>query len=238
MEVYESDFDASTFKDDHSPLTEADLRSNEILVKGLNDLSVSFPIVSEEMMNYSTEERMGFETFWLIDPLDGTKEFINKNGEFAICIALIHHQKSVFGMVYAPVLNQLYYAVESKGAFEEIDSNDVPLKCAEIDWTSQGLRLGVSRSHKNQAVTDFVERFRNPVLISKGSVLKMTEIAKGNMDIYPRLDSYTSEWDIAAGQIIVEEAGGSVLMIENDEPLIYNKVSLKNPPFIVSAKQI
>lgn len=238
LDEYNSQDPSISYKKDESPLTKADLRSNKVIMKGLTELSVKYPIVSEESIDYTQNERMSFDTFWLVDPLDGTKEFINKNGEFAVCIALIHKNKAVAGVVFAPALDTFWYAVEGKGAFERKNGNDVKLQAGEIKWDQEGLRLAVSRSHKNEAVDTFVKEFKNPELVSKGSVLKLIEIAKNNVDIYPRLDSYTSEWDIAAGQIILEQAGGVVLKVDDNNPVVYNKESLKNPPFIASAKII
>lgn len=236
LDEYNNQDPGIQYKKDESPLTKADLRSNDVIMKGLKELSVDFPIVSEETIDYSSEERMSFDTFWLVDPLDGTKEFINKNGEFAVCIALVHKNKAVVGVVFAPALDTFWYAIEGQGAYERKDGKDTKLQAGSIKWEQEGLRLAVSRSHKNEAVDTFVSKFKNPVLVSKGSVLKLIEIAKDNVDIYPRLDSYTSEWDIAAGQIILEEAGGVVLKVEDKMPVSYNKESLKNPPFLASAK--
>lgn len=225
-------------KEDNSPLTNADLRSHEIINKGLKGLETKFPIISEESVRIEAHERMIIPTFWLVDPLDGTKEFIHKNGEFAVCIALIHKEKSIAGFVYAPVKNELFYAVEGRGAILEKNFQRKELKTREFTLNEKHIRIAVSRSHRSKEEDEYILQFEEPQLITKGSILKMTEIAAGNMEIYPRFDQMTKEWDIAAGQIILEEAGGEVIHRISNEPIRYNKTTLQNPPFIARAKTV
>ena len=232
LEVYSKADQGIEIKDDDSPVTEADLESNRIINEGLLSLEKQYPIVSEENDAWLPEDRAALKTSWLIDPLDGTKEFINKNGEFAICVALIHEGSPVIGIVYAPVVNQFFYARKGRGAFLQIGDELYPIEADELSLKSSNLRVGISRSHLNEQNDSYIQQFKNPILIPRGSILKITDIACGQLDMYPRVDSKTSEWDIAAGHIILEEAGGQVLDLATNEPLKYNKISLKNPPFI------
>lgn len=233
---YYDDVIQAEFKQDDSPLTKADLHSNRIINTCLESLDSQFPIISEENEAWDVDTRCNFETAWIVDPLDGTKEFINKNGEFAICISLVHKNRAVVGLVYAPVIDELYYASIGKGAFMEKNNKISQLHASKVDLRSEGLKIGISRSHLNALNAEYIEQFDAPLLVKKGSILKITEIAKGTLDMYPRVDEKTSEWDIAAGQIILEEAGGAVLTIADAKPMTYNKLSLKNPAFIAHGK--
>lgn len=235
MKVYSESDIGIRLKNDKTPITIADEASNFVLQQGIKNLLVSYPIISEEDDSFEYHKRKNFEKFWLIDPLDGTKEFISKNGEFAICVALIYQCKSVFGLVYAPALEKMYMGIQNEGAYDISNGIESKLSATNITMNQSHLRFGVSRSHANQAVSDYISTFENPEIIEKGSVLKLTEIAAGNIDIYPRFDENTSEWDIAAGQIILEEAGGQVLDFETKKPLLYNKVSIKNKHFLATA---
>lgn len=235
MEEYAKPYSPSEAKSDDSPLTQADIRSNLIIEHGLSQLATKYPIVSEENLEITSEERQQLETYWLVDPLDGTKEFIHRNGEFAICIALIHRQRSVAGFVFAPTIQELSYAIQGQGAFIEKDNIDTQLKTSPFDVSQKNLRFAVSRSHRSPDINNYIDQYDSPEYVTKGSILKMIEIAKGSIDIYPRFDEMTKEWDIAAGQIILEEAGGSVLIYDSEKALHYNKANLNNPPFIASA---
>lgn len=239
MDEYAKDTEQSiSTKGDDSPLTKADLRSNEIIIRGLLSLECSYPIVSEETKQMDKAKRMKIPTLWIVDPLDGTKEFISKNGEFAVCIALIHEKRVVAGFVYAPTKEELYYAVKDKGAILEKDHKREALQSKAFSFSDKNLRIAVSRSHRSEEQNEYMSQFDDPVFVTKGSVLKMTEIARGNIDIYPRFDEKTKEWDIAAGQIIVEEAGGEVIHKYTELPIEYNKESLQSPPFIARARII
>lgn len=217
-------------KDDGSPLTEADRLSHNFIYNGLKALYPSLPIISEESDNISYEERKKWEYFWLVDPLDGTKEFIKGNGEFTINIALIQGEKPVIGVIYAPVKNELYFAVKGKGAFKTV--NDETLQYIRANRNNNnGLTAVCSRSHTSRELEDYLATIGVKERISAGSSLKFCLVSEGKADLYPRLGT-TMEWDTAAGQIIVEEAGGEVVEFKTQKPLTYNKETLKNPYFI------
>ncbi len=240
MEHYNNDSEVN-FKKDKSPLTNADLQSNKFITNELSLLNDKIPILSEESL-IAWNKRKTWNTYWLVDPLDGTKEFINKNGEFTVNIALIKNNEPILGVIYVPAISLLYFAQRNKGSYK--------ISCSKnLSSLERSIRLNVnmkkksdkiiiigSRSHSNEKFNKWVkENFVNYDIIQKGSSLKLCEIAEGAADIYPRF-GYTSEWDIAAGQIILEEAGGSILNL-NNEKLFYNiKESLINPEFIASGK--
>jgi 3'(2'), 5'-bisphosphate nucleotidase len=230
--VYESEDFGVEGKADMSPLTKADQAANEIIIAGLKKLAVQFPIISEENKEIPYAERKDFDTFWLVDPLDGTKEFIKRNGEFTVNIALIHHGEVILGVVQVPVTGDLYYAAKGQGAW--CQTGNLSRRLSTTKYTNQqpGLRLVCSRSHMNQETTDFVAHYNQPELVSKGSSLKFMLIAAAEAEIYPRLGP-TMEWDTAAAQIVVEEAGGRVVRYPENTPLRYNKEVLLNPSFIV-----
>ena len=238
MDEYNHQDPSIDYKSDESPITKADLRSNECINEGLTNLSIDYPILSEENKILSFEERKKMPVMWCVDPLDGTKEFINKNGEFAICIALISDHKSVAGFVYEPVKDRLFYALEGEGAWLEEKGNKSELSVKTISANDEQLVFGVSRSHRSDDQQAYINQFKNPAYLSKGSILKMIAITTGEIDIYPRFDEKTKEWDIAAGQIILEEAGGKVIHKVTGDPISYNKESLQSPPFIATAKMI
>ena len=231
LEIYDTDFDVET-KSDNSPLTIADKKSHEIIEDGLKKLYPDIPILSEEGKDISYLVRKKWDLFWLVDPIDGTKEFIKKNGEFTVNIALIKNNYPIFGSVYVPYLKELYWASEGLGAWKSIDkSNEKRIKVIKSENKK---RIVISRSHPNEKVTQFINQYKNHQLIRMGSSLKLCCIADGKADLYPRLGP-TSEWDIGAAQCIVEEAGGSVLEYETNLRLSYNKENILNPFFIVSS---
>lgn len=220
-------------KADDSPLTIADKAANKVICDGLEALPVTYPIISEENKEIPYEERQHFQTAWLVDPLDGTKEFIKRNGEFTVNIALIHEGSIVLGVVYTPVVGEMSWAVKSEGAFQmQVNSNDVQrLKAADFSMQDQALGVVCSRSHLNEATQAFVDGLNEPERVPKGSSLKFLILAKGAAHLYPRL-APTMEWDTGAAQIILEEAGGSVIDQNTQAPLRYNKENLRNPHFI------
>lgn len=231
MKIYESDdFDIEQ-KDNDSPLTRADMASNEIICSHLAALTPDIPIISEENKEIVYEDRKTYELFWMIDPLDGTKEFINKNGEFTVNIALISNNESVGGIVYAPVLGELFYAFKGNGAFMVKDDIVCPIKANQFSSTDSMLKIVCSKSHLNEATQKFIEQYEEPVNVQVGSSLKFVQLAQGKADIYPRL-APTMEWDTAAAQIILEEAGGRVVRADDGTKVIYNKMDLTNPHFI------
>jgi 3'(2'), 5'-bisphosphate nucleotidase len=231
MEIYRKDFSVE-YKDDKSPLTEADKKANDIIIKGLNALSVILPILSEEGNKVPYEERKNWEYFWMIDPLDGTKEFIKKNDEFTVNIALIHKDKPILGIVYAPALNEIYWASQGAGAYK--DGRKLPL-FANPD-TSKTLKVVASKSHLSLDTQKYIDKLAKTTevieCISKGSSLKLCMVAEGSADIYPRL-APTMEWDTAAADAIIRESGKHVYEFEREVVLRYNKKNLLNPFFLV-----
>lgn len=245
MEVYGTAFDVE-IKDDKSPLTLADKESHRIISERV--AATGFPVLSEEGRAIPYAERQNWEQFWLVDPLDGTKEFVKRNGEFTVNIALINGHLPVLGVIYAPVLDLLYYGSLEGGAFrksgiqkDESEAGPV-MQTAERIFavpTAQAYTVVASRSHFSADTEAYVERLRenHPDLqfASRGSSLKLCLIAEGSAHIYPRLGP-TYEWDTAAGHAIVEAAGGSVLTYGETYPLKYNKPEILNPWFIASGK--
>lgn len=250
LEIYNQDFSVET-KSDDSPLTQADRDAHEIIVSGLQ--AFELPILSEEGRDIPYGERRVWEQFWMVDPLDGTKEFVKKNGEFTINIALIHQQSPILGVVYVPVLHRLYFAAVGMGAFrcDISDAASIPPGSME-ELVASSRRLSVdasgdrpytivgSRSHATPELEAYVaeKRRRHDVVefISAGSSLKFCLVAEGGADVYPRMGP-TMEWDTAAGHVVADQAGASVLRADNGKSLLYNKPDLLNPWFIVTAKR-
>jgi 3'(2'), 5'-bisphosphate nucleotidase len=229
LKIYHSDFRVG-FKDDRSPLTAADLAAHHCLVEGLNRLRPVYPVLSEESGNVSVEDRRAWETYWLIDPLDGTREFIKRNGEFTVNVALVHQGRAVLGVVYAPVLDVCYFASEHCGAFKQVDDGDCQV--IEVCMRSpEKPRVVGSRSHRTLELETYLTRLGGCDLVSVGSSLKFCLVADGSADLYPRL-GLTSEWDTAAAQCIVEAAGGRVTDLSG-HTLEYNgRSTLLNPYFL------
>ena len=229
MEIYQRDFTIE-YKDDKSPLTEADLASNEVIIKALE--TYNLPIMSEEGKEIPYDDRKDWEYYWCIDPIDGTKEFIKKNDEFTVNIALIHKNTPVLGVVYAPALGEMYYAKQDEGAFK--DGQKLPLKTNTTPEKS--LVVVASKSHLSEETQAFIDEVakttQNITQQSRGSSLKLVMVAEGEADIYPRL-APTMEWDTAAADAIVRESGKMTYQFEGDIPVLYNKVDLLNPYFIV-----
>lgn len=235
MSIYERDFDIKE-KSDSSPLTEADLASHHCIVDSLSSLTPDLPILSEESADIPWSERSQWKAYWLIDPLDGTKEFIKRNGEFTINIALISNGEPVFGSVYAPVLDELYYGGGAIGAWKHKASEKQPISIAEVSQSP--VRVVGSRSHQSDEMQEYLKKFDDYELVPMGSSLKICLVAEGKADIYPRLGP-TSEWDTAAAHAVLKAAGGSCIMYDNEHELIYNsKESLLNPYFIAQGPQL
>jgi len=232
LEVYASeDFGAET-KGDNSPLTKADKASHNAIVAILK--SSNLPILSEEGRSIAFEERSQWKQFWMIDPLDGTKEFIKRNGEFTVNIALIENGAPVLGVLGVPVTDEVFYSIKGQGASYIAKTGDKPvqLKTGVSALQQDGLRVVASRSHLSPETEDFVNQLQNPTMKNAGSSLKFMLLAKGEADVYPRY-APTMEWDTAAAHIIVEEAGKKVLQYNTNIPLQYNKQDLLNPWFLV-----
>jgi len=230
MQIYSQDFKVE-YKKDHSPLTQADRKSHEIIEHGLSQLSINFPILSEEGREVPYEERKEWEYFWLIDPLDGTKEFVNKNNEFTVNVALVHNNTPVLGVVYAPALDICYWAEHGKGAFK--DGLRLPLKEKEISSTC---KIVVSRSHMSNETKEFIDSIKTSKekeLVSMGSSLKICLVAEGEAQIYPRLGP-TMEWDTGAAHAIIIESGAKLKKYENNMYTSheYNKPNLLNSWFV------
>lgn len=216
-------------KKDGSPVTEADLVSQEIIVKGLEKIVPRLPIISEESASVPFDERRYWTRYWLVDPLDGTREFVKRTGEFTINIALIEDSFPVLGVVYAPVIGKIYYAAKGMGAFCEsggkVEKLAVAQRCGEVT------RVVASRSHRGERLGAYLEKLGDFEEVSMGSSLKFCLVAEGSADLYPRLGP-TMEWDTAAAQCVVEEAGGKVADLSGNR-LRYNKADLHNPDFVV-----
>jgi len=245
MEVYNSLKIDVILKKDFSPLTEADLKSNEIIRNYL--ITSKLPVLSEEEKNITYEQRKDWNIFWLVDPLDGTKEFIKRKGEFTVNIALIEKKVPAFGVIYAPFSRDLYFSIPGEGSFKILETGCDTVKNKSLKYLKKlatPLPLSVkrdkftaigSRSHLSIKTKIYLKKlkkqYRDLEIIQIGSSLKLCLIAEGKIDIYPRF-SPSMEWDIAAGHAIIEEAGFKICEINNKNPLIYNKKDLRNPSFI------
>ena len=220
------------YKGDDSPLTLADQRANDVIVRGLQTLDFSFPVISEENKQVTYENRKDYKYYWLVDPLDGTKEFIKRNGEFTVNIALIKGNQPVFGMVSVPVQNKIYWAIQGQGAFLLENGVTKKLQANTFSIKDKGLRVVTSRSHLNEETKTYVAQLNEPTFVPMGSSLKFLILAEGKADVYPRFGP-CMEWDTGAAQIIVEEAGGKVVLTDDlNQPIVYNKENLLNPYFI------
>ncbi|MFW6080507.1 MAG: 3'(2'),5'-bisphosphate nucleotidase CysQ [Desulfosalsimonas sp.] len=246
LEVYEQDFEVEE-KPDHSPLTLADRRAHDIISGRLAHTGIF--LLSEEGRDISYEERRQWQQLWIVDPLDGTKEFVKKNGEFTINIALVSRGRPVLGVVFLPVKDLLYFAARDLGAWRVEEASAAGSQAAEVqgliaaarklplaDFEDRVYTIMGSRSHASEELETFVEQKRREHgevdFISAGSSLKFCLVAEGRADMYPRTGP-TMEWDTAAGQAVVEQAGGAVVEFETGSPLRYNKENLTNPWFIV-----
>jgi 3'(2'), 5'-bisphosphate nucleotidase len=233
LEVYNSsDFNVE-IKTDNSPLTIADRKSNDIICKGLEALDTVYPIISEENKTVPYAERTAYELYWLVDPLDGTKEFIKRNGEFTVNIALIAQDTPVAGVVYLPVGDEMYWAFKGHGAFRATKGRDERLSVDSFQMDDPNLGVVCSRSHLNNETQAFIDKLNSPHTVSRGSSLKFLALARGEAHLYPRI-APTMEWDTAAAHCILTEAGGKVLQYGTQESLRYNKQELRNPSFLAT----
>ncbi|MBE0362059.1 3'(2'), 5'-bisphosphate nucleotidase [Pseudoalteromonas ulvae UL12] len=234
MVIYDKDFNIE-YKGDDSPVTDADLAAHAVIVKGLKALTPDLPILSEESANISWDERQTWQQYWLVDPIDGTKEFIKKNGEFTVNIALIDHGKPILAAVDAPALGVTYCAATELGAFKDDGQSRIQLSVTK-KANSGLIRVVGSRSHPSPDLAQYLTQFDEVEMVPTGSSLKLCLVAEGKADIYPRL-GLTSEWDTGAGHAVAEIAGASVTQVDGS-PLRYNtKAEYLNPYFIVSALQ-
>jgi 3'(2'), 5'-bisphosphate nucleotidase len=227
MQVYAQDF-AVDIKGDKSPVTAADLAAHRIICDGLAAMTPDIPVLSEEAADIPWERRREWHTLWLVDPLDGTREFVKKNGEFTVNIALIENHEPTMGIIYAPALDVMVHAERSASAWLRDGDEDIAL--ASTRPAAAPLRVAASRSHNTERTQRLLDALGEHERVGLGSSLKFCRLAEGRMDFYPRFGP-TSEWDTAAGQIILEAAGGAVYDLQG-RPLRYNtKDSLLNPDF-------
>lgn len=239
MRIYELPLE-KTIKKDGSPVTSADLASSAIIAKALSKTGI--PIIGEELSPTPFEIRKNWTQVWIVDPLDGTKEFIKKNGEFAVNIALVENGEPIFGLITSPVEQTILIGSKNNGAFlTTFDQSTKPEEWLQLHpkTLNNPLVMAGSRSHHSGKILELVEqlqlKYKHLKFIKKGSSLKFFDLAKGEADVYPRF-APTMEWDIASGQAILNELGGSVLHATTNEPLVYNKEDLYNPYFIARSK--
>eukprot|EP01025_Chloroclados_australasicus_P016052 TRINITY_DN1785_c0_g1_i1.p2 TRINITY_DN1785_c0_g1~~TRINITY_DN1785_c0_g1_i1.p2 ORF type:complete len:332 (-),score=51.56 TRINITY_DN1785_c0_g1_i1:250-1245(-) len=240
-------------KSDNSPLTKADMESNRIICKGLKYLTPHIPVISEENKEIDYEVRQKYQYSWCVDPLDGTKEFLKRNGQFTVNIALVQYNEPIVGVVHTPMAGTTHWGVKGQGAFVRFEGQDKPIECEEFDPQQEGLWIVASASHMNSITEEFVGQYNSPKYRQLGSSLKLLLIAEGLAHVYPRL-APTCEWDTAAAHVIVTEAGGKIVQaglcdnkgnpledwkeaLAKDQPLIYNKQTSLNPFFVVYGKQ-
>lgn len=235
MTFYEGEV-GITYKEDDSPLTLADKASHDCIVSGLKAAFPHIPIVSEEGEVPDYEDRKNYEQFWLVDPLDGTKEFIKKNGEFTVNIALVEQNKPCMGVVYIPAQKKMYYAAKDEGAWLSVEGGEPVRLHAKTEFNPQSMSVSVSRSHPSGALDVFLKKFTGIELKGLGSSLKFCYIAEKQVDFYPRFGPLM-EWDTGAAHVVAEESGMVVLGLDR-KPLEYNKPVLKhNQGFIASSCQ-
>jgi 3'(2'), 5'-bisphosphate nucleotidase len=234
LAVYGQDDFNISHKQDASPLTAADLAAHRVIVAGLQQLTPEVAVLSEESAAVAWSERQQWKRYWLVDPLDGTKEFIKRNGEFTVNIALIDNGMPVLGVVYVPVLQWCYSGARGEGAWIERDATTRPIRVSPIVDGQPQLRVVASRNHRGDELDAWLARveqqFPQVELVSMGSSLKICLVAEGKADIYPRL-ALTSEWDTAAAQAVLEAAGGLLVDYDGNEYRYNRKQDLLNPYF-------
>jgi 3'(2'), 5'-bisphosphate nucleotidase len=221
-------------KADQSPVTAADHAAHHVIAEGLAALDPVFPLLSEEGADIAYAERRAWSSFWCVDPLDGTKEFLKKTGSFTVNIALIRDRQPVLGVIYAPAIDQWYYAEAGQGAFART-GNQPPRRLQVRPFDTDHVAVVASRDHAGPGVKRLLSKLENPSMKSMGSSLKFCLVAAGEADVYYR-DVPTFEWDTAAAQSIVSEAGG-VVLTEEGHPLLYNKENLRNPGLLTCGNQ-
>ena len=235
LQIYNSDFDYK-LKKDFSPITEADNISHKIITERLKILTPKIPIISEENSEVPYEIRSRWEKYWLVDPLDGTKEFIKKNGDFTVNVALIHNNTPIFGVIHIPVTNETYWGSKINGSFYSNSNNDIK-QIRVSKKKNKRIRLVASRSHPSKMLNKLLEKIVDYEILKVGSSIKFCHIASGQAECYPRFGP-TSEWDTAAGEAIVSFAGGDVSTSAGDSINYNAKEDYLNPNFIVSNGKI
>jgi len=229
LEVYATDFDVQA-KDDESPLTQADMAAHRTILAGLESLAPEIPVISEESGLPAFSTRATWSRYWLVDPLDGTREFVSRNGEFTVNVALVVDGRPLLGIVHVPVTGVTYTGCEGLGATRRDEAGIAAIHVAE--HCASPLRVVGSRSHRGASLDAFLQKLGDVEMLPMGSSLKFCRVAEGAADLYPRLGP-TSEWDTAAAQAVVEQAGGAVLKLDG-KPLSYNqKEEILNPHFVV-----
>ncbi|MGH8401575.1 MAG: 3'(2'),5'-bisphosphate nucleotidase CysQ [Gammaproteobacteria bacterium] len=229
MDIYQTDFSVST-KSDKSPVTDADIAAHHVILEGLQRITPDIPVLSEESAKIPFGERRHWDSYWLVDPLDGTKEFISRNGDFTVNIALIQRGEPVIGVVYIPVEKTSYYGSVGVGAFRrspEGEQNSIRVQSVASD----PVRVVASRSHRGGLLDGYLAKLGNHEIVSRGSSLKFCLVAEGAADVYPRLGP-TSEWDTGAGHAVLLAAGGHVINVDGSALSYNRKETLLNPYFI------
>lgn len=226
--VYEKGDLGTVYKEDRSPLTFADQAAHDVIVRELNRLTPDYPVLTEESKDVPYAKRSPWQYFWLVDPLDGTKEFIERNGQFTVNIALIDHGRPVLGVLHAPELLVTYYGAKDSGAYKEEKGRESRIHVS--DYRDGPLKIVASRSHAGKKLKKFLEQVHPAEVIHIGSALKICLVAEGRAHFYPRLGP-TMEWDTAAGHAILNEAGGSLITLDGEE-LRYNRKDMTNPYFM------
>ncbi len=230
LKIYDSKYTIE-HKQDNTPLTTADLAADKIIRSSLHELTPEIPVLTEESEHIPFSTRQQWSRYWLVDPLDGTREFIKRNGEFTVNIALIENHKSILGVINVPVINTDYFAWHNGGSFKKSDTQPAhQIHCRKANMDK--LVIAGSRSHATEKLKKYYEKLGDIKLLSVGSSLKSCMVAEGSVDLYPRL-GLTSEWDTAAAHCIVNEAGGQITKTDNSELLYNTKDSLLNPEFFV-----
>ena len=229
-------FAGVSYKDDNSPLTLADKASNDVICKSLKELTPSIPILSEEGKKINYTDRKHWNEFWLIDPLDGTKEFINRNGEFTVNIALIEDGTPVLGVVYAPILDVTWYGTLEQGSFKAEKNDNPVLIQVKTPNNESAVKIVSSRSHANNPkLENYLNKFTKYEMVKMGSSIKICLVADGSAHLYPRFGP-TMEWDTAAAHAVVKFAGGNIINLNTNSELSYNKDDLLNPEFLVNCQ--
>ena len=229
MSIYMTDFKVN-YKADESPITAADIASHNVIVEGLSNLSQDIPILSEEGAEIPWSERKHWQRFWLIDPIDGTKDFTQRTDEFTVNIALIENGEPILGVVTAPALKEAYWGLRGQGAYKRDNTGHVQRFC--VAPPGEAKRVVASKNHLNEDTKAFIDKLGAHELVQAGSSLKFCKIAEGHADIYPRL-APTCEWDTGAAHAVLSAAGGKVETLEG-KPLQYGKEDVLNPHFIAS----
>lgn len=238
VDIYQNETDFGIeHKADDSPLTRADRAANDIICRRLEKLPLPYPIISEENKESPYEVRKTWHRCWLVDPLDGTKEFIKRNGDFTVNIALIENHRAILGVVGIPAAGEIYWALQGHGAFLVKNGQQTPISASQFEATQPGLNIVCSRSHLNEETNAFLKKYNSPNIVSRGSALKFLLLATGEAHLYPRI-APTMEWDTAAAQVVLEEAGGKVLVYGTDRPLRYNRENMLNPSFIAMGREV